>query len=151
MRELQRNSRLSPYMEYPRFLLSIKISETAKLIYVLLLDRARLSMRHEGWTDEDGYVFIYYTIASLAKDSSKSEMTVKDSLRTLEENGLIRRQRQGAGRPSRIFVRAQTETCLSDRTASAVQMDGNLSTNKNYSKKQAKTKRNYDYEEGESL
>ena len=151
MRELQRNSRLSPYMEYPRFLLSIKISETAKLIYVLLLDRARLSMRHEGWTDEDGYVFIYYTIASLAKDSSKSEMTVKDSLRTLEENGLIRRQRQGAGRPSRIFVRAQTETCLSDRTDSAVRLDGNLSTNKNYSKKQAKTKRNYDYEEGESL
>ena len=39
---------LPPYMMYPKFLLTLHISETAKLIYVLLLDRARLSAtKHE--------------------------------------------------------------------------------------------------------
>ena len=56
---LRRDSRISPYMAYPRFLLTMDISETAKLIYVLLLDRARLSMKNDGWEDEKGYVFIY--------------------------------------------------------------------------------------------
>ena len=61
---LRRSSMLPPYMAYPRFLLTMNISETAKLVYVLLLDRARLSMTHEGWEDENGHVFIYSLIHS---------------------------------------------------------------------------------------
>ena len=44
MKYLRRSSMLPPYMAYPRFLLTMNLSETAKLVYVLLLDRARLSM-----------------------------------------------------------------------------------------------------------
>ena len=40
---LRKNSPIPAYMAYPRFLLSMDISETAKLVYVLLLDRARRS------------------------------------------------------------------------------------------------------------
>lgn len=69
--KLRKGSQIPAYMAYPRFLLTMDISETAKLVYVLLLDRARLSMKNEGWEDEQGHVFIYYTIADLASASGK--------------------------------------------------------------------------------
>lgn len=108
---LQRDSPIPRFFVYPKFLLTLDLSETAKMIYMLLLDRARLSMQKEGWQDEQGRVFIHYTILSLATAIRKSEMTVKNALKTLEQQGLIYRQRQGAGMPNRIFVKVQTENC----------------------------------------
>ena len=120
---LRKDSQIPAYMAYPRFLLAMDISETAKLIYVLLLDRARLSMKNEGWVDEQGHVFIYYTIAVLASTSGKSEMTVKNVLAVLEQKNLIARKRQGAGLPSKIYVRVQKENCPSGWTTFKSQID----------------------------
>lgn len=144
---LRRSSMLPPYMAYPRFLLTMQISETAKLVYVLLLDRARLSMAHDGWEDENGHVFIYYTIDALAAATGKCAMTIKDSLKKLEEEKLILRRHQGAGKPSKIYVRVQTENCLPDGQNSVPMTDRKLSASNNNRKRT----RNYDYEEGESL
>ncbi|MCD8014250.1 MAG: replication initiator protein A, partial [Lachnospiraceae bacterium] len=41
-------------MIFPRFLLDSDLSETTKLLYMLLLDRARLSMKNDGWADAQG-------------------------------------------------------------------------------------------------
>ena len=49
---------LPPYMMYPKFLLTQHIIETAKLIYVLLLDRARLSATKHEYTDRNGRVYL---------------------------------------------------------------------------------------------
>ena len=46
---LKKDSKIVGYMVYPRFLTGLALSETAKLIYVLLLDRARLSISNGGW------------------------------------------------------------------------------------------------------
>ena len=116
-------------------------------------------MKNEGWEDEQGHVFIYYTIADLANASGKSEMTVKNALKALEQQGLIYRQRQGAGMPSKIFVKVQTENrpargaenCLTGGTTFDRQTERKLSTSKNKSKQKAKYYEDYDYEEGESL
>lgn len=89
MKYLGRDSTLPPYMAYPRFLLAMQISETAKLVYVLLLDRARLSITHDGWEDENGHVFVYYTIDALAAATGKCAMTIEDALKKLEEEKLI--------------------------------------------------------------
>lgn len=129
------------------------------MIYMLLLDRARLSMQKEGWQDEQGRVFICYTIQSLATAIQKSEMTVKNALKSLEQQDLIYRQRQGAGMPNRIFVKVQTErcpargaeNCLTGGTTFDHQTERKLSTSKNKSKKKEKYYEDYDYEEGESL
>ena len=48
---LKKDSKIVGYMVYPRFLTGLALSETAKLIYVLLLDRARLSISNGGWAD----------------------------------------------------------------------------------------------------
>ena len=156
---LQRDSPIPRFFTYPKFLLTLDLSETAKIVYMLLLDRARLSMQKDGWQDEQGRVFVRYTIQSLAKAICKSEMTVKNALKALEQQGLIYRQRQGAGMPSRIFVKVQTENCpargiencLTGGTVFDRQTERKLSTNKNKSKKIEKYYEDYDYEEGESL
>ena len=149
--KLRKDSQIPAYMAYPRFLLTMDISETAKLVYVLLLDRARLSMKNEGWEDEYGYVFIYYTITDLASASGKSEMTVKNALAALEQKDLIFRKRQGAGLPSKIYVKAQTENCPAGGTTFRSQTDKKLSASNNKRKMKEKCIRNYDYEEGDSL
>ena len=156
---LQRDSPIPCFYAYPKFLLTMDLSETAKMIYMLLLDRARLSMQKDGWQDEQGRVFIHYTIQSLASAIGKSEMTVKNALKALEQQGLIYRQRQGSGKPNRIFVKVQTENCptrgaeicLTGGTTFDRQTERKLSTNKNKSKKMEKYYEDYEYEEGESL
>ena len=151
MQELSKETRLPPYMEYPRFLLNTDLSETARLIYILLLDRARLSL-HNDWVDEQGRAYVFYTIRELAEDCHKSEMIVKNALADLQSHGLIRRQRQGGRTANKIYVRVpvgQTKNCLSDGQNSVPMTDRKLSANNNKSNK--KSVRNYDCEEGESL
>ena len=143
---LRKNSPIPAYMAYPRFLLTADLSETAKLVYVLLLDRARLSMKNGGWEDERGHVFIYYTIADLAGVSGKSKMTVKNALKALEQRGLICRQKQGAGMPNRIYVKVQTENCPTGWTSFKPKTDKKLSTSNKQRKTNEKPIRNYDYE-----
>lgn len=108
-------TKLPPYMMFPRFLLDMEINETTKLLYVILLDRARLSLKNNGWENADGQVFIYYTIETLAKALHKSQMTVKTGLSVLEKHNLIMRKRQGPGMPNQIYVRlpADTDSILS--------------------------------------
>ena len=106
---LKCDSYLPPYMAYPRFLMNVDISETAKLVYILLLDRARLSMKNRDWQDESGWVFVLYTIPSLARDIGKGETTVKKALNQLVKQGLILKQSLGPGQPNKIYVKIPAE------------------------------------------
>lgn len=117
---LTQDSLLPPYMAFPRFLLDKEgLSETAKILYTILLDRARLSQKNDGWTDDQGHVFILFPIKNLAEVMHKSEMSIKTALTALEKESLIVRKRQGAGFPNRIYIRVPPETLA--------QMDRNLS------------------------
>ena len=153
---LKSDSNLPPYMAYPRFLLDVDISKTAKLVYMLLLDRARLSMKNQPWQDEIGRVFVLYTIPALAKDIGKGETTVKKALNQLVQQDLIWKQSQGAGRPNKIYVKipaensptGQTEKCLTGRAFFDPKAGRKVPPNNN---KRNKYIRNYDCKEGESL
>lgn len=100
---------LPPFFMYPRFLMETDLSDTARLVYILLLDRARLSQTNPQWQDETGRVFVYYTIPHLAEASGRGQTGVKAALGQLEEAGLIFRKRQGMGNPSRIYMRIPSE------------------------------------------
>ena len=156
---LQTGSLLPRFYVYPQFLLTMDLSETTKMIYMLLLDRARLSMQKDGWQDDQGRVFIHYTIKSLAATIHMSEMTVKNALKALEQQGLIYRQRQGVGFPSRIYVKVQTDSCPIEATENCLprgttfypQRDRKLSTSNNKRNNYKNYTEGYEYEEGESL
>lgn len=47
---LTADTNLPPYMMFPRFLLDVEINETAKMLYMILLDRTRLFQKNEGCT-----------------------------------------------------------------------------------------------------
>lgn len=83
------------------------LSTDAKLLYGVLLDRISLSKKN-GWIDEDGYVYIIYTIAELQELLQMSHTTVTKLLYELDSVhgiGLIERYRQGNNRPSVIYVK----------------------------------------------
>ena len=121
---LKPDTELPCYMVFPRGLLGLGINETAMLAYVVLLDRARLSMSRSEWVDEDDHVFLVYPIQELAATLQKSEMTVKSVLRVLESHGLIVRKRQGTGRPNRIYVKLLTDRELSAKQTEFYPHDG---------------------------
>ena len=150
MREMTMDGKLPPYMAYPRFLLGMDLSETAKLVYVLLLDRARLSRRN-GWVDERGRVFLYYPIVEIAEAIHASDMTVKRALAALTQHGLIRRVHLGGNLANRIYVRipGQNKNDPPDGTKACRSGDQKCSANNNKSNNYQI--RNYDCDEGESL
>ena len=98
------DTKLLPYLPYPRFLLGADLTQTAKLLYAVLLDRANLS-RANGWTDEDGNIFIVFPLNKLADMVDKGPTTVKTALTELEAAGPIERRRCGNGMPNRIYVK----------------------------------------------
>ena len=151
---LTANSTLPPYMAFPSFLLDCDFSETTKLLYMVLLNRARLSQKNDGWIED------------MAATLRKSQTTIKTSLSALEQVDLICRARQGTGNPNRIYVKVpadfstQTEEKLSvrqsenrpfDRQNSVRQTVRKLSPNNKEKKNNDSVKRHYECKEDESL
>lgn len=136
MNYMTRDFTMPPYMVYPKFLLRIDINETARMIYIILLDRARLSLATEDYIDDYGHVYVFYTIDNLAQTLHKSDMTIKTALAALEDKRLIKRVHQGIGLPNKIYVRlppienaqnrGQKTVCAEDRNLSAGQKENFL-------------------------
>lgn len=102
------------YFRIPRQLISHprfkNVSVEAKLLYGLLLDRMGLSEEH-GWYDEDGRVFIYYTVEEIVEDlccGRDKAMKLLAELDSKKGIGLIERIRQGQGKPTKIYVKRFT-------------------------------------------
>ena len=80
------------------------LSTDAKVLYGLLLDRISLS-RENGWMDDAGRVYVYYTIKSVKKSMRCANTKACGLLRELDEFGLIERKKQGLGKPTIIYVK----------------------------------------------
>lgn len=95
------------YFRIPRLLITHQrfknVSVEAKLLYGLLLDRMGLSEEH-GWYDEDGRVFIYYTVEEIADDlccGRDKAMKLLAELDKAKGAVLIERVRQGQSKPAK--------------------------------------------------
>ena len=78
---------LPQYLPYARFLLDTDLSDTAKLLYTLLLDRATLSQKN-NWMDEHGFIYVIFPLSSLSDALRCSTMSIKRALRSLEDADL---------------------------------------------------------------
>lgn len=94
-----------------------KISTEGKVLYGLLLDRVSLS-RKNGWIDEEGRVYIIFTLNAIRQAMNCAEKSAIKYLTELEDFGLIERIRQGLGKPAIIYVKnfidqynLQVKTC----------------------------------------
>ena len=81
------------------------ISTDAKVLYGLLLDRMSLSARND-WLDEQGRVYIVFTVEEIMESLACGNKKAVGLLRELEVGaGLIERRRQGLGKPNLIYVK----------------------------------------------
>lgn len=93
----------SSFIKLPKFLIDLDISVEAKYIYCLLLDRYSLSEKNH-WLDEDGNIYLYFTLFDVQKAIGISEKSAVNVFKELENNNLIIRKRQGQGNPAKIFL-----------------------------------------------
>ena len=95
------------YIPLPRFLLQDEqlrdISNDAKVLYALLLDRASVS-RQNGYVEPDGTIRLYFTLEQAQKKLHRSRQSATRIFRELEYSGLITRKKQGLGRPALITL-----------------------------------------------
>ena len=97
------------FYQIPKVLISddrfADITMDSKFLYSLLLDRSALSAKN-GWLDEEGRVYIYYTLEQIMADMHCANQKATKLLKELETKaGLIERQKQGQGKPTRIYVK----------------------------------------------
>lgn len=101
---LKEESVFPPYLQFPKFLVSLPISQTAKITYIVLYDRARLSQKNK-WLDDEGRIFIIFPIKEICKRIGKGETTVKQALNDLDVAGLLKRESGGFSKPNHIYIR----------------------------------------------
>ena len=82
------------------------LSTDAKTLYGILLDRMSLSAKN-GWLDEQGRVFIIFTIEDVKRALCCADNKATKMLRELEEFGLIERKRRGLGKPSLVYTQRE--------------------------------------------
>ena len=90
----------------------MKLSHTAKLIYAVLLDRTNLS-KVNGWIDEQGRVYITFSLESIMETIHKTRTPVKNAMRELYNADLIERKRNYSA-PNTIYVKLPTEGLKAD-------------------------------------
>ena len=81
-----------------------QLSTDARTLYGILLDLMSLSAKN-GWLDEQGRVYIIYTVREVQESLCCAEHKAVKLFRELEQADLIERKRRGLGRPSLIFVK----------------------------------------------
>ena len=102
------------YYQFPNFLIRLPVSQTAKLTYMVLYDRARLSQKNE-WIDEDGRVYTVYPIADLARVLERSQSTIKSALNELDGAGLLIRKSGGFSKANILYVLIPMEGQISEQ------------------------------------
>ena len=95
---------MPPFFRYPRFLLKMDLSQTAKLLYALLLDRTTLSQKN-GWQDSEGRTYIVYPVSEITETLDKGSTAIKSALNELDAAGLLVRERRGFSAPNRLYVK----------------------------------------------
>ena len=91
-----------------------QLSMDAKVLYGLMLDRMGLSAKN-GWHDELGRVYIFYTVAEIQEAFNCGHDRVLRMLAELDTEkgiGLIERKKQGQGKPTMIYVKQFTQADL---------------------------------------
>lgn len=99
------------FYRIPRMLIKDKhfstLSNDAKILYGLMLDRMSLSLRNE-WQDDQDRTYIIYTIDNIMEDLNCGKNKAVKIMAELDSSGgigLIERVRRGLGKPDIIYVK----------------------------------------------
>ena len=77
---MMETEKILPYYQFPKFLLELPLSQNAKILYMLLYDRARISQKNH-WLNEDGYVYFVCPITEISLKWGKCCTSVKAAMK----------------------------------------------------------------------
>ena len=80
-----------------------KLSDSAKLLYSVLMDRLQLSEKHH-WIDDKGNTYLIYTNQALQDFLGWSNKKVVSKKQELENAGLIKQKFNGLNKPNFIYI-----------------------------------------------
>ena len=92
-----------PYYQFPKFLLEMKLSQNARMIYMLLYDRFRLSQKN-GWANERDEVYLVYPRQELAETLQMGRKRITAAMRELAEHALLWEQNGGYSVANQIYL-----------------------------------------------
>ncbi|AZF90587.1 DnaD-like helicase loader [Streptococcus phage CHPC869] len=95
------------FYQFPQWLLKEEhyknLGDKAKLMYMLLFDRRTLSIKNK-WYDDDGQIYMYFTIEQFMQELNCSNKAVVKAKKELVEVGLLEEVRQGVNKPNRLYI-----------------------------------------------
>ena len=103
------------------------MSNEAKLLYAFILRRTELS-RKNGWADDCGRIFLYYPICEVVDLLRCGRQKAVNTLRELQYAGLVEIQKQGCGKPNRIYPKSYEAVPNTDFKKSRSGYAGGLKT-----------------------
>ncbi|MDE6477573.1 MAG: replication initiator protein A [Mycoplasmoidaceae bacterium] len=92
------------FVMLPKFVLDMRISCRAKLLYSFMLDRTKLSLENH-WSDSQGKVYIKFSLMSIQKILDCSKNTATNVLEELKHHKLIEAKKDEFGKCNKIFVK----------------------------------------------
>lgn len=144
-------SEMFSFLRIPKILIKDgrfeKMSNEAKMLFGLLLDRMSLSVKNR-WFDEEDRVYIIYTKDEIMIDLNIESAKCAKLLKELENYGLIERIRRGLSKPNIIYVK-NFATIVEDGNEQPKEMEKKIRERKEktHSKKILSDLNDYSYEE----
>ena len=105
---MKESEQMLQYVQFPKFLLKLRISQNAKFLYMILYDRARIS-RKNSWIDKYGNVYLIFPIEELSVQIDKCKSSVKTALKELDDVGLLVRRSGGFSKPNHLYVKIPSD------------------------------------------
>ena len=101
------------FYQFPQWLLKEEpyknLGDKAKLMYMLLFDRRTLSIKNK-WYDDDGQIYMYFTIEQFMQELNCSNKAVVKAKKELVKVGLLEEVRQGVNKPNRLYINGSVES-----------------------------------------
>ena len=105
------------FYQFPQWLLKEpynNLSHRAMLMYMLLWDRRGLSEKN-GWHDENGKVYVYFTNEQFMETlGTKSNKTIVEAKKELHKIGLLEEAQQGVNKPNRLYINGSVKITRQD-------------------------------------
>jgi hypothetical protein len=124
----------SEFLKFPKFLFSDKynkLSNDAKMLYMILRDRLDLSLKN-NWVNTSGEVYIIYTREKMMEKLNKSKNYMTKICKELIEIRLISEQKQGLNKPNLIFFGIPVTTIDKGIHKQGIQESHDKGANKTY-------------------
>ncbi len=97
-------STLTPFLAYPRFLLGMNVRLIAKEVYAILLDMT-LNSEADMQTDSQGRRYLAFLNKTIAELIDRTPSTLAQSLRELEDVGLVEKILVARNAPYHVYVK----------------------------------------------